>query len=69
MPLKNCDTPNMNFVLEEKILHWRQGVLYFVDTAKMHYLFNTSVNPSYWLVVNVDVNDTTLANVLRNIDA
>lgn len=69
MPLKNCDTPNMNFVLEEKILHWRQGVLYFVDTARMHYLFNTSVNPSYWLVVNVDVNDSTLANVLRNIDA
>lgn len=63
MPLKDCDTPGMSFVLEDKILHWKQGSFYFVDTAKMHYLFNCQSEPAYWLVVNVDVNEDTVSQV------
>ena len=63
MPLKDCDTPGMTFVLEDKILHWKQGSFYFVDTAKMHYLFNCQSDPAYWLVVNVDVNENTVSQV------
>ena len=66
MPLKNCDTPGMTFILQDKVLQWQQGTLYFVDTAKVHYLFNTTPEPAYWLVVNVDVNDETLAGVCQH---
>ena len=57
----------MNFVFEDKIVNWQEGTMYFVDTAKLHYLFNTFDYP-YWLVVNVDVNEQTVANVLRNVN-
>ena len=63
MPLKNCHKPSMSFILEDKILEWQHGNLYFVDTAKMHYLFNTVEEPAYWLVVNVDVNEDTVSQV------
>jgi len=66
MPLQNCAPPGMSFILEDKILQWEQGVLYFVDTAKIHYLFNTSPNPAYWLVVNIDVNEQTLQGVCKH---
>lgn len=66
VPLNHCNPPYMNFVFENKILNWEQGVAYFVDTAKVHYLFNPSDEPSYWLVVNVDVNEDTVATVCRN---
>ena len=68
MPLKECTPPVMNFVFEDKIVNWQEGTMYFVDTAKLHYLFNTSDYPSYWLVVNVEVNEQTVANVLRNVN-
>ena len=65
MPLRNVN-PQFNFVLEDKILHWEIGRLYFIDTLRMHYLFNNSFTDSYWLVVNVDVNqDTILATQER----
>ena len=66
MPLRNVNPPQFNFVLEDKILHWEIGRLYFIDTLRMHYLFNNSFTDSYWLVVNVDVNqDTILATQER----
>lgn len=60
MPLRNVNPPYFNFVLEDKTLHWEVGRLYFMDTLKMHYLFNSSFNDSYWLVVNVDLNPDTI---------
>ena len=39
--------------------------VYYVDTAKMHYLFNTGKKPAYWLVVNIDVNEQTINEVCR----
>ncbi len=65
MPLANCIAPGMTFILEDKILPWEQGILYYVDTAKMHYLFNTGKKPAYWLVVNIDVNEQTINEVCR----
>ena len=60
MPLRNVNPPQFNFVLDEKILHWNVGRLYFIDTLKMHYLFNNSFTDSYWLIINVDVNKDTI---------
>ena len=62
-PLKNPCT----FILEDKILDWRLGYLYFLNTAKVHQLFNTSLEPSYWLVVNLHVNEQTAETILTNL--
>ena len=54
------------FILDEKILNWDVGHLYYLNTAKSHTLFNTSMRPSYWLVLNVDLNEETVTNVIKN---
>lgn len=54
------------FILEDKILRWQTGAMYFLDTAKVHELFNTSDRPSYWLVVNVKLNDRSFLNTAHN---
>lgn len=67
VPLVNFNPPEVSFVLEDKILNWRQGHMYFLDTAKMHYLFNCSFEPSYWLVLNLSTEEETIDFVIRNV--
>ncbi len=62
-PLKNPCT----FILEDKILNWRVGHLYFLNTAKVHQLFNSTLDPSYWLVVNLEVTEKTAETILTNL--
>jgi hypothetical protein len=66
IPLRNIEPPCFNFVIEDKIQNFKKGVVYFVDTAKMHYLFNASQNPSYMIVVNVIINKETVEFVTNN---
>ena len=54
-----------NFILDGKQLHWDIGRMYFIDTLKMHYLFNSSFTYSYWLIVNVAANDKTIETTMR----
>ena len=61
-PLKNPCT----FILEDKILEWQESELYFLDTAKVHYLFNATFMPSYWLVVNLHLNEETYSIITDN---
>tara|TARA_B110000305_G_scaffold173631_1_gene191922 strand:+ start:1552 stop:2166 length:615 start_codon:yes stop_codon:yes gene_type:complete len=68
MPLRNVNPPSFNFVLEDKTLHWDVGRLYFVDTLKMHYLFNSSFTDSYWLIVNVDLDVKTIEATLERLN-
>tara|TARA_Y100001935_G_C17271784_1_gene492354 strand:+ start:441 stop:1091 length:651 start_codon:yes stop_codon:yes gene_type:complete len=67
IPLTNMDPPRHNFVLEDKIMRWEQGAMYFVDTARMHYLFNASFEPTYMIVINARLNTTTVNYVLNNL--
>lgn len=67
IPLRNVNPPSFNFILEDKILHWEVGSLYFLDTIKVHYLFNGSFDDSYWIVVNVAVNQHTIKSTLENV--
>jgi hypothetical protein len=62
MPLKNPCT----FVIEDKILTWDVGTMYFVDTAKVHYLFNATHDPSYWLVLNVELTEEVYEEVTKH---
>lgn len=54
------------FILEDKVLNWQTGALYFLDTAKVHELFNSSDRPSYWLVINVKLNERSFLNTAHN---
>lgn len=69
IPLDNINPPGVNFVLEDKILNWKKGTMYFVNTAKTHCLFNASNRNSYWLVVNVKMNVETFHLVSKNLSA
>jgi hypothetical protein len=67
-PLSNCDPPYMYFILDGTITtNWDLGRMYFVNTIKEHTLFNASFNPSYWLVLNVDLNNVAVETVLHNL--
>lgn len=67
VPLKNMNPPDFTFILNEKIQHWNYGSIYFVDTAKMHYLFNASFESCYMIVFNVDLNEKTVQFVTKNL--
>lgn len=62
VPLKNCNTPNMYFMYENKPLNFNMGKAYFVNTNKMHSVFSFT-DESYMLVLNVECNNTTLKKV------
>lgn len=66
IPLANMDPPSFTFVIEDKIQQWNMGSLYFVDTAKMHYLFNASFDPTYMIVFNVNLNKNTINFITQN---
>ena len=69
MPLKNCEAPQLTFILDNDIINWQQGRLYFIDTAKMHYLFNPSFDPAYMLVMNVGVNLHSVQNIINKFES
>jgi hypothetical protein len=69
VPLQNVEPPNVNFIVEDKILNLEMGRMHFVDTIKMHYLFNTSKKPTYWIVINVKTTPDAVKKVLRNLSA
>jgi hypothetical protein len=66
IPLENMNPPLFTFIVDNKIQHWNYGKLYFVDTAKMHYLFNASFSPSYMIVLNIELNEDTVNFVTKN---
>lgn len=67
IPLKNMRPPNLTFILDNNILDWETGGIYFVNTAKLHYVFNTYIEPSYMIVVNMKLNQKSIDFVSQNI--
>lgn len=67
IPLANMNPPAFTFIVDDKIQYWNYGSLYFVDTAKMHYLFNSSFAPSYMIVLNVELNEHTINFITQNL--
>lgn len=66
VPLKECNPPNVNFVVDGNICNWVPGRMYFVNTAKVHYLFNGCFSPSYWLVLNIKTSEQSVKKVLQS---
>ena len=68
IPLKNMSPPTFNFIVDGVLQYWQHGTVYFVDTAKMHYLFNCSNSKSsYMLVINTKLTDKTVDYVTSNL--
>jgi hypothetical protein len=67
IPLMNCSPPLFTFMHEDKVIHWTEGRVYFLDTAKMHYLFNMHPKPVYMVVINVDLNVETVKYVTEDL--
>jgi hypothetical protein len=66
IPLKNMNPPECTFIVNNKIQYWKEGTVYFVDTAMMHYLFNASFNPAYMIVLNVGLDINSIKFVVNN---
>jgi hypothetical protein len=66
IPLQNCTHPGVSFILDDKILNFEHGYVYFIDTAKVHQLFNATMKPSYWIVMNIETNENTVKKVISN---
>ena len=65
IPLQNTNVPEFTFIVDDKIQHWVNGRVYFVDTAKMHYLFNAGFKSVYFIVLNVELNKDTVEYVTK----
>jgi hypothetical protein len=66
VPLLNMDPPAFTFIVDAEVQHWNHGSFYFVDTAKMHYLFNAGFSNVYMLVLNVELNEDTVNFITKN---
>tara|TARA_Y100000310_G_scaffold12023_1_gene12504 strand:+ start:353 stop:970 length:618 start_codon:yes stop_codon:yes gene_type:complete len=64
VPLQNVSPPNISFIIEDKILNLKVGRVYFVDTVKIHYLFNASTKPTYWIVINVKTTPESVEKII-----
>jgi hypothetical protein len=66
IPLKNMNPPSLTFIIDNQIQYWNNGSIYFADTAKMHYVFNSSFESSYMIVLNVELSQHTVNFVTNN---
>lgn len=66
IPIKNCNPPNNYFILDERILHFDYGHVYFIDTCKEHTVFTTN-GESMFIVVNVELTEKSIDTVLSNL--
>lgn len=64
-PLRNTKSPNSFFILDDKILSLDEGTGYFLNTAKLHTVFNASSFDAYWIIVNVNLNESTYKKIIN----
>ena len=59
------DTSTNFFMLEDNKLEFERGYMYFIDTAKMHTVFNASDIPWYFVVVNLVLTEESIKDTLK----
>lgn len=67
IPLRNMNPPNFNFMLDNRLLQWNHGRMYFINTAKTHYLFNSGFEDSYMIIINVVLSEFSVDYVAYNL--
>lgn len=63
----NYDMQRTFFMLENTKMEFENGNMYFIDTARMHTLFNTNENPFYFVVANVILSQESVDKTLEYI--
>ena len=53
IPLENMNPDHSWFMIEDKILYWEHGDMYFLNTCKQHTLFNAGFKNMTMVVLNV----------------
>lgn len=53
------------FMLEDKRLEFENGSMYFINTAKMHTLFNADEKPFYFIVSNIILSEECIKKILE----
>jgi hypothetical protein len=65
IPMRGCNPPNNYFILDNKILHFDHGRVYFLNTCKEHTTFTTGPE-SMFVVANVILSEDSVDAVLKN---
>ena len=60
IPLKNCNPTKGYFILEDKILYWNHGFIYFLNTCKQHIVFNPTNSNMTFIVLNTKLNEDSV---------
>lgn len=67
VPIKNCNPPEFNFMLQSganyELLYWEYGRTYFLNTSKRHVLFNASSEDNIMLVMNIEMTPESVQQV------
>ena len=72
VPLQVCNpTDNGYFIYEQnKILSWKYGYLYFLNTCKRHTIFNASDEYDHIvLIMNIELTEESVSTVTNLVDA
>lgn len=67
IPLQRCNPPTMYFILDNSVLRFEQGYVYFIDTCLEHVLFNASyTDEACFIVLNIELTEESVNSVLSN---
>lgn len=66
IPIEGCNPPDNYFILDEKILRFNHGKVYFINTCKEHTVFTTG-SASMFAVANVILSQESIDAVLSNL--
>lgn len=78
LPIYNCNPPFNYFILDDKILNFEHGRLYFLNTLKEHIVFTSGRggksnfgldHQSMYIVANVTLNEESTDLVLHNMSS
>ena len=72
LPIYNCNPPFNYFILDDKILHFQHGRLYFLNTLKEHIVFTSARGEkghSMYMVANITLNEESTDLVLHNMES
>ena len=64
IPLENMNPAHSYMLIEDRVLHWDHGGIYFVNTCKQHILFNCGYGNMTMVVLNVLLNKESAGFIL-----
>lgn len=66
IPIEKCNPPGTYFILDNKILNFEHGKVYFINTCKEHTIFTMS-EFSLFVVANIILSEKSVDKVLNNL--